>query len=393
VAEKRLNILFLSGWYPNRVLPTLGNFVQKHAEAVALKHNVVALSVCPDASNKNKFEITGSTINGVYTINVYYKKVMHSFPIVSQLQKLIRSAKAYKMGFVAVKEKMKKIDLVHHNIVYPSGLAALYLWKRRRIPYIITEHSTIYLPEKQQQLGALQTFLSKRIIRNAACVTPVSNDLSNAMQEKGFKGRYEVVYNVVDTKLFRPHAKQNSKIRFLHISTLDDPHKNISGMLRAAAALAAQRSDFECWFVGDGDTTPHVETAKRLNIYNTFAFFDGTQTTAQIAALMGNADCLLLFSNYENLPVVIVEAFASGIPVLSSDVGGIAEHVTPDKGILIAPRDEKALQQAMEAMIGNIRDKRYDPQQLSEYAVANFSYESVSEKFHHLYSSILRTDV
>jgi hypothetical protein len=37
--DNKLNILFLSGWYPNRVLPTLGNFVQKHAEAVALNCN------------------------------------------------------------------------------------------------------------------------------------------------------------------------------------------------------------------------------------------------------------------------------------------------------------------------------------------------------------------
>lgn len=394
MAEKRFNILFLSGWYPNRVLPTLGNFVQKHAEAAALKNNVAALSVCSDANCKDKYEITESTVNNVYTVNVYYKKVQHNFPLLSQLQKFIRNKKAYSIGFAAVQEKMPQIDLVHHNIVYPSGLAALYFKRKKHIPYIITEHSTIYLPEKNVRLSDLQTRLTKKIIRNASLITAVSADLRDAMIAKGLKGNYEVVYNVVDTKLFFPApARTQEKIRFLHISTLDDAHKNISGMLRATAALAQQRNDFECWFVGDGDTAPHIETAKELGIYNTFAFFDGTQTTAEIAGLMRQSDCFLLFSNYENLPVVIIEALASGIPILSSDVGGIAEHITADKGLLICAKEEKALQQAMEQMITNIRRKAYNPQQLSDYARRNFSYEKVSEKFYHLYRAIVKKDV
>ena len=394
MAEKRFNILFLSGWYPNRVLPTLGNFVQKHAEAAALKNNVAALSVCSDAGCKQKYELTENTVNNVYTVNVYYKKVQHGIPFLSQLQKFIRSAKAYSIGFAAVRRKMPVIDLLHHNIVYPSGIAALYLGRKKHIPYIITEHSTVYLPEKNIRLGALQTWLSKKMIRGAARITPVSADLRDAMLAKGFEGNYEIVYNVVDTRLFHPAPPRTpGKIRFLHVSTLDDPHKNISGMLRATAALAKQRSDFECWFTGDGDPAPHIGTAKALGIYTTFAFFDGTKTTAEIAELMQHSDCFLLFSNYENLPVVIIEALASGIPVLSSDVGGIAEHITADKGLLVPAADEQALLRAMERMMTDIRSGRYNPQQLSEYARNNFSYEKVSEKFYHLYRSIIEKDV
>ncbi|MCW3082674.1 MAG: glycosyltransferase family 4 protein [Bacteroidetes bacterium] len=394
MAEKRLNILFLSGWYPNRVLPTLGNFVQKHAEAVALNANVVALNVCSDAGCKQKYETTESTVNNVHAVNVYYKKVQHSIPLISQLQKLVRSAKAYSMGLKAVQQKMPVIDLVHHNILYPSGIIALYLKKFKHIPYIITEHSTIYLPEKNMQLGGLQKWISKKIVSNAACVTPVSKNLRDAMISKGLPGNYEIVYNVVDTHLFSPPVKTvPQKVKLLHISTLDDPHKNISGMLRAIAKLAAQRTDFECWFIGDGDTAPHIQTAKELGIYGTFAFFDGTKTTVEIAALMRSSNCFLMFSNYENMPVVISEALACGIPVISSNVGGIAEHITSDKGILVTAQNEKELLTAMNAMIKNIMNNVYDPQQLSSYAKANFSYEKVSEKFYHLYQRILKKDV
>jgi glycosyltransferase involved in cell wall biosynthesis len=394
VGDKKLNILFLSGWYPNRVHPTLGNFIQKHAEAVALRSNVIALNVCSDAGCKQTYEITDSVINNVRAINVYYKKVTHGIPVLSQIQKLIRTRKAYSKGLRIVKSAFGRIDLVHHNILYPSGLIALQLKRSMGIPYIVTEHSTEYLSSKNLNIGSNERMLSKKIARNASFITPVSKDLRDAMMNLGLAGNYEVVYNVVDTKLFYPsEQKTGSKIKFLHVSTLDDDHKNISGMLRSIAELSKQRTDFEFWVVGDGDTAPHIETAKKLGIYNSVVFFDGTKTTSEIADLMRSSDCFVLFSNYENLPVVIIEALASGLPVVSSDVGGIHEHINAERGVLVPHKNEKVLTMALDQMANDIRNKRYDAARLSRYADENFSYEKVSEKFHHLYQRILKDHV
>ncbi len=393
--QSRLNILFLSGWYPNRVSPTLGNFVQKHAEAIALHSNVAALFVFPDPSCKTTFEIEKQTINGVFTVNVYYKKVLHTIPLLSHSQKAFRYIRAQLKGLKIVREHFGKINLVHHNILYPSGIIALYLKKTKSIPYIITEHSTGYLPSRKIQIGLFQKILSKIIAQNASCICPVSLDLKNAMINHQLNSDYEIVYNVVDTSLFHPSEKKRSgnKIRILHISTLDDAHKNISGMLHVVADLSKQRTDFECHFVGDGDTAPHIAHAKQLNIYNTFAFFDGQKTTAEVADLMRNSDFFLLFSNYENLPCVMVEALASGIPVVASAVGGISEHIIPERGILVNPKDEKALLNALNEVTNNILANKYPAEKLTNYANDNFSYEKVSKKFHHIYHRILAHNV
>jgi L-malate glycosyltransferase len=395
VKDKKLNILFLSGWYPNRVLPTLGNFVQKHAEAIALHSNVTALSVCADANCRQTYEITESTINNVLTINVYYKKVTHGIPVFSQIQKFARTKKAYSIGLEIVKARTGNIDLVHHNILYPSGWIALGIKRALGIPYIITEHSTTYLPAKKVSISWFEKMLSKKIARNASFITPVSKDLRDAMINLRLESNYEIVYNVVDTKLFYPARQKTrgSKIKFLHISTLDDDHKNISGMLNAIAKLSNKRNNFECMFAGDGDIAPHIETAKKLNIYNSSVFFEGTKTTAEIAELMRASDCFLLFSNYENLPVVIIEALASGLPVVSSRVGGIHEHINANRGVLVEAKDEKALEQAIDKMITDIQNNRYNSTELAAYANENFSYEKVSEKFHHLYQRILKDNV
>ena len=393
MTNKKLNILFLSSWYPNRVLPTLGNFVQKHAEAVALRNNVSALFVCSDSNCKSRYEITENTINNVHTVNVYYKKVEHSFPIISQLQKANRYFKAHKKGLQLIYSKMSSIDLVHHNILYPAGIIALRLKKKKGIPYIITENWTGYLPSKKMTFGWFQKMMSKRIARNASFITPVSKDLRDAMIHLGFDTNYEIIYNVTDTKLFYPLSAKASakagKIKIVHISTLDDAHKNISGMLRVAEKLSKQRTDFEIWFIGDGDAAPHIKTARALNIFNTFAFFDGTKTTAEVAEIMRTADCFLLFSNYENLPCVMVEALASGIPVVSSTAGGIPEHITEELGLLVKPLDEEALLLSLNKTIDNIKAGKYDPEKLSNYAKDNFSYEKVGEKFTALYNKIL----
>ncbi|MDQ3049212.1 MAG: glycosyltransferase, partial [Bacteroidota bacterium] len=254
-----------------------------------------------------------------------------------------------------------------------------------------SEHSTSYLNSKNVETGWLEKIMTRRIAKNAGFISPVSIDLRNAMKEKNIPGNFEVVYNVADTTIFYPSTekKQNGKFHFLHISTLDDAHKNISGMLRVAARLSAIRNDVEFYFVGDGDTRPHEETAKKLNIYNTVAFFEGTKTTSEVAALMRSSDCFVLFSNYENLPCVITEALACGIPVVSTNVGGIPEHITKERGLLVPARDENALFESLVLMLESIPNGKYDKKLLSSYAQQNFSYEKVSEKFQHLYQRVL----
>ncbi|MGZ6523310.1 MAG: glycosyltransferase, partial [Bacteroidia bacterium] len=391
MTDKKLNILFLSSWYPNRVLPTLGNFVQKHAEAVSIKANVAALFVCSDSNCKSKYEITKNTIHNVYTVNVYYKKVEHSAPLLSQIQKANRYIKAHLKGLQIINSEFGKIDLVHHNILYPAGIIAWYLKKFKNIPYIITENWTGYLPSKNIKLSWFQRAISRAIARNASYITPVSRDLRDAMISHGFTTKYEIIYNVVDTKLFHPRTAQlkHEKIKIVHISTLDDAHKNISGMLRVAEKLSKQRPDFEIWFIGDGDTAPHIKTAATLNILNTFAFFDGAKKTDEVAEIMRNADSFLLFSNYENLPCVMVEALASGIPIVSSTAGGVPEHITKNLGLLVKPLDEDALLNSLNKMIDNIKSGKYNSKELSNYANDNFSYEKVGEKFNELYNRIL----
>jgi len=72
--NKRLHILFLCSWYPTRVLPSNGDFIQRHAEAVALLHSVSLIHVITDKNLKKTLEITDNTSNNVRTLIAYIKQ-------------------------------------------------------------------------------------------------------------------------------------------------------------------------------------------------------------------------------------------------------------------------------------------------------------------------------
>ncbi len=164
--SKKLHILFLSSWYPSRVLPTNGDFVQKHAEAVATNHQVTLIHVVTDENLKSSIEFTEKIVNNVKTIITY----------IPQKNNLLKLYYFYKTYLSAIK-KIGAFDMVHLNITFPKGLIALYLKKIKQKPYIITEHWTGYQYPKNKSIGFVEKILTKRIIKNAGFVCPVSTNL------------------------------------------------------------------------------------------------------------------------------------------------------------------------------------------------------------------------
>ena len=90
-----------------------------------------------------------------------------------------------------------------------------------------------------------------------------------------------------------------------------------------------------------------------------------------MADMYRHSDFLLLFSNFENLPCVIVEAFACGLPVLATRVGGIAEIVDDTRGVLVDAGDEEALLAQTNHLLNHARN--YNAEAIRQYAVERFA--------------------
>ena len=103
---------------------------------------------------------------------------------------------------------------------------------------------------------------------------------------------------------------------------------------------------------------------------------------------INQADCLLMFSNYENLPLVILESMACGKPVISTNVGGINEVVNSTNGVLLDSNNQLDLAKA----ILNFDKNNYNPIKIRENIVNNFSNEVIGRKLDLIYCTMLKND-
>jgi len=378
-----MTTLFLPSWYPNKLFPQNGDFIQRHAVAVSGYCKVAVLYVLADPDAK-EFNVEEVWHKGVFEVRVYYPKIA-KWRAWAQFR---RYMKAHRMGYQSVLKKMGKIDLVHLNVFYKAGLFALELKNKQQIPYIITEHWTAFLDISPIKFTPFQKHSILKIGNNASLLCPVSHDLKKALQQFGFKGPYEVVPNVVDTKLFRAQSLKSdpTKIKLLHVSTLYDPHKNVSGLLNVIKKLSDVRQDFSLSIIGNAHIEKHRQGIKALGIEHLVSIV-GEVPHETIATAMQAHDLFVLFSNYENLPCVIIEAQASGLPVLTTDVGGISEMINEKSGQLVKAGDEAALLQKLHMMMDQL--DQYNREEIRQQAVEQYSYESVGKQFFEIYKRVL----
>ncbi|MDO4190537.1 MAG: glycosyltransferase [Bacteroidales bacterium] len=348
-----MKILFLSAWYPHRYDAMAGLFVQKHALAISQSEDVTVLYLHPD-EHITTTEITQTRNGKLNEIIVYYP--VNNTTALRKLTKAIGFCKAFLKGFKHIQRTNGLPDIVHVNVLTRCAVLAYYLHRKHHIPYVITEHWSRYLPQNFSYTGLIRKTATHLAVKHAHAIMPVCQNLANAMQQCGIRHqRYLVVPNVVDDNFYHTERQttiNNHNFTFLHVSCFDEKSKNILGTLRAIKQLTQKRNDFKVRLVGTGTEFSHaVSYAQQLNIPDNIITFTGELSPNEVCQEMSQADALLLFSNYENAPVVISEALASGLPIIASNVGGIPEMVDHDSGILIEPRNEEALTQAMQHML------------------------------------------
>lgn len=386
--RKNLKILFIPKWYPSRVHRLNGDFIRRHALAVAMKHNVAVLFISADPAMKEKaYDMEYEMDNSIATLRVFYNNSASAVPLVSSLVSAYRYINACRKGVRAIKEKFGSPEVTHIHVLARTFLPACFF----KSPIVVSEHWSGYLPEDGTYKGLMKKTLTEIAIRSASAVTAVSERLKKAMLAHGLKNTYSVVPNVVDINLFSLASGpvKSDKFIFLHISNLDDRAKNVSGMINAVKELSKSRSDFELHIVGEGEGRNKLEAlAKQLGLFGKLIFFFGEKRSDEVAELMNSSHCVLLFSNYETFGVVIIEALASGLPVITSSAGGVTDQITPELGMLVQPRDVVGLSAAMGSMIDH--KANYDSLEIRKFALKMFSYEAVAGQFDAVYQKVIR---
>jgi glycosyltransferase involved in cell wall biosynthesis len=360
-------------------------FVREHAKAVQLYNDVLVLHCAqPDQNIKRLWHMQEETdenlTHGIPTYHVCYRP--------STIPKIWYSTYLWGVfqAFRAIVAKGFRPDIIHAH-VYEAGVPAILIGKAYRIPVVITEQSTGFpmgLPRRQDVWKARFAF------GNADRVLPVSFSLQKAIESYDVRARFQIVPNAVDSSLFHPNfdSRPDSRPkRLLFVGLFDSSHKKgLPFLLHALARLKEHRADWCLDLVGDGPAREEYERiAEDLGLVEKITFL-GVKTKEEVGELMRQADIFVLPSLYETFSVVVAEALATGLPVLTTRCGGPEEYVTDDVGVIVPPGDAKALAKGLDHMLNDL--SRFSADHISDYAVKRFSLSSVGAQLNNIYRDL-----
>ncbi|MCR5050956.1 MAG: glycosyltransferase family 4 protein [Paludibacteraceae bacterium] len=357
--DQTVRVLFLTPWYPSERDEMAGLFVQKHADAVRAQGCDVKVIDAPK-----------------------WRDMWRQWKSLCQT------------GW--------RPDIVQLNVIQKQGLLAMWLKWRYHIPYIIVEHWSGYMPENGQmmQKNALKRRMYKFICSQASYVLTVSMLLQRAMQTCGFKARqWGLIDNVVDDFFFQAKQSRGNENNettpktLLHVSCFDERAKNVKGLLRAAKMLSEKRRDWKLVLVGTGVNYAEVRAfAQRLDIPADLLEWTGELPPREVADRMHRADAFVLSSRYETYGVVLAEAVAAGVPVLSTPVGiaeELADIIVPQE---IAQNKPGTFAEFMETILFNneiVQRNKANKGQKENLYLERFSAEAVGRKLKDIYSNVL----
>jgi len=249
-----------------------------------------------------------------------------------------------------------RIDVIHWNLYPPiNPYVPLLRLLRPRIRHILTDHNS--RPRSFVRSTSVLKRLSHKWFASAySDVFAVSNYVHSDLLNQAVWKNPRRYYHFVNTDRFKPDAEAKATVRaslgcerrfvMLVVAHLI-PEKGVDTALRALALLPSHVS---LWIVGDGPERERLEQlAESLGVGDRTVFLG---LCFDVCRYMQAADCLLCPSLWEEAAgLVILEAMASGLPVIASCVGGIPEFVkSGQNGFLIAAGDYSAVARHVAAL-------------------------------------------
>jgi len=380
----RRKILWLVSWYPNRFDKFDGDFIQRHARAAAINNDIHVIFV-KDAEINQSVEEEWNYATGLTEQIVFLKKTTALFKQFIWLSQCKQAINKYikKNGLPA---------MVHVHIPWKAGILALWLKRKYKIPFIVTEHWGIYndvLKENFSTKSILHKRIVKQVFRGAELFTSVSEFLAKSIVRKVADQHYKIIPNVVDTTIFNFSEKKYSKFTFIHVSNMV-PLKNVPVILNAFKSLIATTgTEAQLVMIGNKNNS-YKDFVSEWGLLNKSIFFKGEIPYTEVAKEMQLSHCLILNSHIENAPCVISEALCCGLPVISTEVGGISEMVDDNNGFLVGAGNEESLSIAMLKMINE--HGHFNQVKIAENGLKKYSYSVIAKKFDELYKEILNDE-
>jgi glycosyltransferase involved in cell wall biosynthesis len=289
--------------------------------------------------------------------------------------------------------KRKKYDVVHTYLFGFHYLATIPA-RLAGVPLIISSRRELATWKKWHHrfLENLGNLFTDKVVACSNAAREFSLKTENLSPDK-----ISVIYNGVDLEKFYPRPKDIKVLNELGLSERDkilgmvanfSAVKDHNTFLRAVSEVKKNYPDIKCLLIGDGPLREKLKfKVKSLGLENNIIFAGRRDDIPELLSIM---DIFILTSLSEGLPNVILEAMASGLPVIATKVGGIPEVVENGKsGALVEPRDYPAI---AGGIIRLLQDK-YLRQEMGRrgrgIAEVKFSIERMVRDYENFYENLI----
>jgi len=270
-------------------------------------------------------------------------------------------------------------DIIHAH-TFLGGWVAMEIKEQFKIPYVITEHSTQVLENK---LSKTHDDIASESYRYADAVLAVGQKLADIIKLK-YEVETQVVPNFVNVDLFnipKNRSTPGDGFKLIAIGDLIE-RKRFDKLIKACVRL---NMDYHLSIIGDG---PERASLERLaNATSVSATFHGRQPQEEISKLLMQSHLLIHPSNSETFGIILIEAMATGIPVISYDNGGARDIITPKTGMLLKKKSDSALSEGIEKIYYDYQ--AYRSNVIRQVVIDRFSSSAIALQLNEIYRSLV----
>ena len=259
-------------------------------------------------------------------------------------------------------------DVVHAHVTHPAGFVAEQLARWLDVPLVVTEQMSPFPFDDMYDGNGRPRPDVMSAIEAATRVTAVSRAHARSI-EKFTSRRIDVMSNFIDETRFAPGVrKPSSPYEFLSVGHLTE-QKGFDVLLRAMRILLDRGLAVRLSIVGKGLLERELKALATQLQLDDHVVWRGAPDRATMPDVYRSVDAFVLASRHESFGIVVIEALASGLPVVATECGGPEETVVPECGALVRPEDPVALADAMAGVMG----RQFDPAAIRRYFESKYS--------------------
>jgi glycosyltransferase involved in cell wall biosynthesis len=285
----------------------------------------------------------------------------------------------------SLRRLMAESDLVHLHFPLPLGVSVLLMRALVKRPLVVTVHGNADVYELPRALEPV----TRAVLKRADVVVSVSHDLEQYLRGAMGVPNVTVIPNGVDVDEFKPAQSTSAALTLFSVSRLV-PRKNIHVLIAAVEQLVSEGAALSLTIAGTG---PEEDRIRRLAAQSSGSVrFAGFIDEARKRRLLSESDVFAQLSTREGLSIATLEALASGVPCVVSNLPGVREPITPGQTGWYVDDPED-----VQSVVATLRDVLAQRNRLAEMkhacravAVERYSVRAMCEGYWNVFTDLLK---